>query len=81
MKRGALYVKAVAFKDFPKVIRGLGGSPEKLFTQSQLDMSHALKGDNYYDWDKACGLVELSARKLGEPNLGLKWAHEIRLIF
>jgi AraC-like DNA-binding protein len=77
MKRGALYVKAIAFKDFPRVIRSLGGSPETLFAQSELDMSYALKGDNYYDWDKACGLVELSARELGEPSLGLKWAHEV----
>ena len=76
MKSGDLYCKAVAFKDFPDFIRRLNGSPEKLFSQCELNMSHALRGNNFYQWGKVCRLLELAANELNEPHLGLKWAYE-----
>jgi len=77
MKRKALYCKAIALKDLPDFIRKLGGSPEKLFSRYEMDMSHALSGNNFYDWNKACRLLEHAALELDEPYLGLKWAHSL----
>ena len=77
MKRDQLYCKAVSFRGFTKFIRELGAGPEPLFSEVGLDIAHAVKGNHYYDWGRACNLLELAAQRLDEPYLGLKWAHSV----
>ena len=74
---GQLYCKAVSFRGFAKFVRELGADPEPLFSEAGLDITHAVKGSHYYDWGKACNLLELTAHRLDEPYLGLKWAHRV----
>ena len=81
MQRKALYCKAIALTGLPDFIRELGGSPEKLFSANEMDMSHALSGNNFYDWNKACRLLEHAALELDEPIFGLKWAHSLPIDF
>ena len=73
--KGRLYCKAVSFRGFAKFISGLGADPESLFSEVGLNMAHAAKGNHYFDWGRACNLLELAAHRLDEPYLGLKWAH------
>ena len=79
MKKSQLYCKAVSFRGLSKFIRELGANPDALFSEAGLDIAHAFKGNHYYDWNKACNLLELSAQRLGEPYLGLKWAHRVSM--
>jgi len=81
MKRAALFCKAALFGGFPEFIRRLNGHPAALFCHNQLDMSYIAKGDNFYDWEKACQLVEHAALELDEPSLGLKWSQELGVDF
>ena len=76
MKRGDLYCKAVSFRRLPELIRKLGGNPERLFAQAGLNMAH-IKSDNYYDWNKLCGLFTRLVDTLDEPSLGIKYAYDI----
>ena len=76
MKRGDLYCKAVSFRRLPELIRKLGGNPERLFAQAGLNMAH-IKSDNYYDWNKLCGLFTRLVDTLDEPSLGIKYAYDV----
>ena len=76
MKRSALYCKAVALSYLPEFIRKLDREPEYFFGLAGLNMAH-IKSNDFYDWDKACELLELAARELDAPSLGLQWALDI----
>ena len=76
MKTRPLYCKAVALSNLPEFMRKLGGEPEYFFGQAGLNIAH-IKSNDFYDWDKACELLELAARELDAPSLGLQWALDI----
>lgn len=74
MQRETLYLRSIALNGLPEFIEKLGGDSAALFLEVGLNPSDAKDGDKFISWPKACDLLELAAKKLNEPQFGIKWA-------
>ncbi len=77
MKRNPIYTRSISLRGLPEFIRKAGGSPERFFDAAGLDMSLIKTGDSFYDWSRACRLLEHAAKDLQLPAMGLQWAHDV----
>ena len=77
MERDSLYSRSIALLGLPEFIESLGGSPDKLFAQADLNLAHINGDENFVSWNGTCRLLELAARELDEPSFGIKWAHSM----
>ena len=81
MREPALYTRSVALAGFPEFLESLNGDPSALYKKAGLDLARSYNMQGFLHWNKFCDLLEIAARDLNEPSLGLKWAHVIPMDF
>ena len=72
-----LYTRSIALAGLPEFINEIGGDPERLFEQAGLDINRTSSKEHFISWSRACTLLEIAAKELGEPSFGIKWAHDV----
>ena len=77
MSQDQTYTRAVALLGFPEFIEKHGGSARALFDEAGLDIEGVNSPQALISWPRACGLLELTAKTLNLPSLGLRWAQNI----
>lgn len=71
------YTRAVALVSFPNFIKNHGGKPKLLFDEAGLDINLLDNPQAFIGWPQSCDLLEITAKTLDIPNLGILWAREV----
>ena len=77
MPQEQTYTRAVALLGFPEFIEKHGGNAKALFDEAGLDIEAALNPQDLISWPRCCVLLELTAKSLTLPSLGLRWAQNV----
>jgi len=77
MPQDQTYTRAVALLGFPEFIKRHGGNAKTLFDEAGLDIEAALNPQDLISWPRCCVLLELTAKALTLPSLGLRWAQNV----
>ncbi|MDB2439040.1 AraC family transcriptional regulator [Hellea sp.] len=77
MPQDQTYTRAVALLGLPEFIKKHGGNAKALFYEAGLDIEAGFNPQDLINWPRACVLLELTAKTLNLPNLGLRWAQFI----
>jgi len=77
MSKKQPYIRAITLATLPEFISKLGGNPDSLFSQVELNSSDIHKQGAFVSWPQTCTLLELCAKTLNEPQFGIKWADEL----
>ena len=77
MSEDQTYTRAVALLGFPEFIEKRGGKAQTLFDKVGLDIDGLNNHQALISWPRCCNLLELAAKTLDLPNLGLIWAQNL----
>jgi AraC-like DNA-binding protein len=67
-------IRATALSSFPEVVREVGGDPDRLLTQVEIDPSDAGRSDVFVPLHSAVMVLETAAKVTSTPNLGRRLA-------
>lgn len=74
MKREDLYVRSIVLNDFIAYVTKAGGDPRKIARDAHLDLSPRNDKLAFVSWSGVCNFLEIAAKELDDPYLGLKSA-------
>lgn len=77
MSQEQTYTRAVALLGFPEFIERHGGEAQALFDEVGLDINGLSNHEALISWPRCCQLLDLTAKTLNIPNLGLIWAQNL----
>lgn len=74
MWREDIVCRSVALIGFSEVVESLGGDPTALMEAAGIDTATLNYDDSFISWVSFCDVLEMAARELNAPDLGLQWA-------